>query len=97
MYILLRLEMNHLSIEAKQDILKSLNIMPFKYRIFYRFSLFSHKILNKFFLPNISKLLKPVEKIVNASNHSKKIFYHSTCSFAKWFETNFSCFNNYDK
>ena len=31
MHILLRLELNHLSIEAKQDILKPLNLMHFKY------------------------------------------------------------------
>ena len=74
LYILLRLELNHLSIEAQQDILKPLNIMPFKYRLFYRFSLFSHKILNKFFLLNISNLLKPVEKIVNTRNHCTNLF-----------------------
>ena len=34
LYILLRLELNHLSIEAQQDILKPLEIMPFKYRLF---------------------------------------------------------------
>ena len=58
--ILLRLELNHLSIETQQEILKPLNAMPFQYRLFYRFSLFSHKILNKFFLLNISNLLKNV-------------------------------------
>ena len=49
LYILLRLELNHLSVETHQDILKPLNTMPFKYRLFYWFSLFSHKILNKLF------------------------------------------------
>ena len=74
MYVLLRLELNHLSTEAQQDILKPLNIIPFKYRLFYRFSLFSHKILNTFFLLNISNFLKPVEKTVNTRSNRTNLF-----------------------
>ena len=51
---------------------KPLNIMPC--RLFYKFPLFSHKILNKFFLLKISNLLKPVEKTVNTRSHSSNLF-----------------------
>ena len=74
MYVLLRLELNHLSIETQQEILKPLNTIPFQYRLFYRFSIFSHKILIKFFLLNISNLLKNVEKTVNTRNQSTNLF-----------------------
>ena len=49
LYILLRLELNHLSIEAQQDILKSLTIIPFKYRLFMGFFFFNKKFSINFF------------------------------------------------
>ena len=30
-----------------------MNIMPYRYRLFYRFSIFSYKIMNNVFLPSI--------------------------------------------
>jgi hypothetical protein len=74
LYILLRLELTQLSVEQQQVLLKPLNLMPYKYRLFYRFSLFSHNILNKKFLLNISCLLKPVVKIHNTREKNTNIF-----------------------
>ena len=48
--------------------------MSYKYRLFYRFSLFSHNILNKKFLINISCLLKPIVKIHNTREKNTNIF-----------------------
>ena len=74
LYILLRLELNHLSIEAQQDTLKPLNSI-LNIFFFIGFLFFSHKFLNSnFFLLNISNLLRPVEKTVNARSHSTNLF-----------------------
>jgi hypothetical protein len=48
--------------------------MPFKYRLFYRFSLFSHKILNKHFFLNISDLLKPIVKTYRTRDKNTNLF-----------------------
>ena len=45
LFVLLRLELNNISCEEQQDILKPLNILPFKYRLLLRFSFFLHKIM----------------------------------------------------
>jgi hypothetical protein len=74
LYILLRLELNYLTVESQQELLEPLNLMPFKYRLFYRFSLFSHKILNKHFLLNISDLLKPIIKTYCTREKNTNIF-----------------------
>jgi hypothetical protein len=74
LYILLRLELNYLTVESQQELLEPLNLMPFKYRLFYRFSLFSHKILNKHFLLNISDLLKPIVKTYSTREKNTNLF-----------------------
>ena len=66
LFIILRLELNYLTFESQQELLEPLNLMPFKFRFFYRFSLFSHKVLNKNFLLNISNLLKNLMYLSNS-------------------------------
>ena len=48
--------------------------MPFKYCLFFRFSLFSHKILDRYFLLNISDLLETYCKNVNTRAKKNNIF-----------------------
>ena len=73
-YILFRLELKYLHVEEQQKMLKPLNLIPFKYRLFFSFSLFSRKILNRYFLLSISDLLKPIVKNVNTREKSTDIF-----------------------
>ena len=42
-----------LDLQAQSNLLKDFNLMPFRYRLFYRLSLFSYKILNRQILLNI--------------------------------------------
>jgi hypothetical protein len=73
-YILLHLELNYLTVESQQELLEPLNLIPFKYRLFYRFCLFSHKILNKHFLLNISDLLKLIVKSYSTREKNTNLF-----------------------
>jgi hypothetical protein len=43
---LLVLDVDSMDLEEQQNILIKYNLMPYRYRLFYRFSLFSFKILN---------------------------------------------------
>jgi len=55
--------------------------MPFKFRLFYRFSLFTHKILNNHILHNIFSLLTPTSKAThNLRDSSRNIFQESKVS-----------------
>jgi hypothetical protein len=74
LYNLLGLDLNYLTVESQQELLEPLNLMPFKYRLFYRFPLFSHEILNRHFLLNISDLLKPIVKTYSAREKNTNIF-----------------------
>ena len=44
---LFNLKLNSLSIEEQSSLLSSFNILPLKLRIFYRFTIFCYKILNR--------------------------------------------------
>ena len=59
LFVLLRLELNNISSEEQQGILKPLNILPFKYRLLLRFSFFSHKIMYGLILNNVKNSLTP--------------------------------------
>ena len=60
--------------DEQQTKLKPLNILPFKYRLFFRFSLFSYKIVNNLILKDIGKFLKHHIKIVNTRDNSSNIY-----------------------
>ena len=54
---LLKLELGNLSLDEQQLRLKKYNLLPFKYRYFFRISIFIFKICNRIILPDfISKL-----------------------------------------
>ena len=72
--ILLKLDLKFLSYEAQQKLLKPLNLMPLKFRFFFRFSLLSHKILNKQILLNISDLLQPITKLAHTRDKSSNLY-----------------------
>ena len=57
LFILLKIKIKHLDLEEQQKALCKLNLFPFKYRIFYRFCLFSYKILRGKIMKNINSNL----------------------------------------
>ena len=76
--ILLNININDKSFQEQHSFLKSFNLMPFKFRLFYRFSLFTHKILNNHILHNIFSLLTPTSKAThNLRDSSRNIFQES--------------------
>lgn len=52
-YVLLKIKLRHLTVSEQQMQLSLFNLFPFKYRLFYRFSIFSYKIMNGIILKNI--------------------------------------------
>ena len=52
---LFRIDLKPLAVNVQYGLLSSMNIMPFRYRLFTRFALFSHKIMNNVFLPDIKE------------------------------------------
>jgi hypothetical protein len=74
LYVLLKIELNHISLEDQQSKLKPLNILPFRYRLLFRFSIFSYKIVNKIILNNIFSLLKPNESVANTRKTSSNLY-----------------------
>ena len=72
--VLLKLELKIPSLEAEQKLLKPLNLMPYKFRLFFRFSLLAHKILNKQILLNISDLLQPFTKLTHTRENNSNLF-----------------------
>ena len=62
------------SIEEQFETLKPLNLLPFKYRLFLRFSTFCFKILNNIILYNFFKELKPNINVKNTRCHTRNIF-----------------------
>ena len=74
LYVLLGLELNHLSLEDQQEKLKPLNILPYRYRLLFRFSLFSYKIVNNFILNDIKNILKPIVKAANTRATSSNLY-----------------------
>ncbi len=74
LYVLLGLELNHLTLEDQQEKLKPLNILPYRYRLLFRFSLFSYKIVNNFILNDIKNILKPIVKAANTRATSSNLY-----------------------
>ena len=74
LYVLLGLELNHLSLEDQQEKLKPLNILPYRYRLLFRFSLFAYKIVNNFILNDIKNILKPIVKAANTRATSSNLY-----------------------
>ena len=57
-YMMLGISLHLLDDNQQFNVLKPINLFPFKFRLLYRFSLFSYKILNKTILTNIYQRLK---------------------------------------
>ena len=74
LFVLLRLELNNISCEEQQVILKPLNILPFKYRLLLRFSFFSHKIMNGEILNNIKNTLTPNSNPCNTRVGTRNLY-----------------------
>jgi len=64
-----------MDLEEQQNILIKYNLMPYRYRLFYRFSLFSFKILNHEILPHIFSQLTPYSSSRELRESSKSIFH----------------------
>jgi hypothetical protein len=52
-FVILNIKLNFLDINEQPAILTPLNLFPFKYRLLYRFSLFSYRILNNHILKDV--------------------------------------------
>ena len=74
LFVLLKIELNYESLEDQQSKLKPLNILPFRYRLLFRYSIFSYKIVNKLILNNIFSLLKPIVKVANTRQTSSNLY-----------------------
>ena len=74
LFVLLRLELNNIPCEDQQTVLKPLNLLPFKYRLLLRFSLFSHKIMNGEILNDIKAKLTPSVNVCNTRAGTRNIF-----------------------
>ena len=74
LFVLLRLELNNIPCEDQQTVLKPLNLLPFKYRLLLRFSLFSHKIMNGEILNDIKAKLTPSVNVCNTRTSTRNIF-----------------------
>ena len=74
LFVLLRLELNNIPCEDQQTVLKPLNLLPFKYRLLLRFSLFSHKIMNGEILNDIKAKLTPSVNVCNTRASTRNIF-----------------------
>ena len=74
MFVLLKLKLRHLTIEDQQKLLLKFNLFPFKFRLFYRFCLFTHKILNGRILKNIKAQLVSSDDTYDLRTGSRNIF-----------------------
>ena len=74
LFVLLKIELKYESLEDQQSKLKPLNILPFRYRLLFRYSIFSYKIVNKLILNNIFSLLKPIVKVANTRQTSSNLY-----------------------
>ena len=74
LFVLLRLNLRYLSIDEQQKLLTNLNLFPLKFRLFYRFCLFSYKILRGNILKNIKAQLEPSNDLHDLRSASRNIF-----------------------
>ena len=65
-YKLFNIDLKPLSLLDQSYNLKFMNIMPYKYRLFYRFCIFSFKIMNGIFLNNINDTLALKPNLVDS-------------------------------
>jgi hypothetical protein len=73
LFVLLKIELNYESLGDQQSKLKPLNI-DFRYRLLFRYSIFSYKIVNKLILNNIFSPLKPIVKVANTRQTSSNLY-----------------------
>lgn len=71
---LLKINLHDVEQNKQLDILKPYFLLPFKYRLFFRFCLFSYKILNKQILNNILNSLKLNENPCNLREFGRDIY-----------------------
>ena len=83
LFHLLQLNFRGKSIDEQFIILKPLNLLPFKYRILYRFSTFCYKILNKTILKNFYEDLIVNSNIKNTRSKSRNILVVPRCETHK--------------
>jgi hypothetical protein len=69
LYHLLNIHLNEQS-----RILKEYKLLPFKYRIFFRFAMFSYKIMNRHILHNFCDDLVQIENCKNLRNDTRRLF-----------------------
>ncbi len=74
LFHLFNLDFRGKSIEYQYETLKPMNLLPFKYRIFSRFSTFCFEILNNLILSDFFKELKPNNNVKNTRCHTRNIF-----------------------
>ena len=73
LFKLLKISVNNLTESEALSRLKPLNLLPFKCRLFYRFSLFSFKLLNNQILPNIFCKFEVICSSYNLRESSKNL------------------------
>ena len=74
LFHLFNLDFRGKSIEYQYETLKPMNLLPFNYRIFSRFSTFCFKILNNLILSDFFKELKPNNNVKNIRCHTRNIY-----------------------
>jgi hypothetical protein len=74
LFHLLDLDFRGKSIDEQYVILKPLNLLPYKYRILFRFSTFCFKILNNIILKDFFSDLKPNLNVKNTRCMTRNLF-----------------------
>ena len=74
------LDLKPQTLDQQYILLSEMNILPFRYRLFYRFSIFSFKIMNELYLENIKA------RVCHLSN--KNIRPQRTASLNKYIQKN---------
>ena len=79
LFNLLRIDLHDKPLEEQARVLTDYNLMPFKYRLFYRFSIFSYKIINRFILHNINDELVQLDNSKNLRDATRNLYYVPSC------------------
>ena len=79
LFNLLRIDLHDKTFAEQTLVLKDYNLMPFKYRIFFRFSIFSYKIINHFILRNIYDELVLLDNCKNLRDSTRNLYYVPSC------------------
>ena len=83
LFNLLKIDLHGKTVVEQIDLLAPLNLMPFYCRLFYRISLFVHKILNDQILPAVKRDLEYVDKNYNLRDATRNIFKEPQCLIKK--------------